>query len=190
VKVIAVHISNDAGPVGSVDVQPLINQVFGVGGVGKETPIEHTIIYDVPYLRLQGGVNAVICDPQIGDLGLVVFADQDISATQKSFDVSTPPTKRKHDYADAIFVSVWNPQISPENYVLLNDDKIKVLFGSSEAVFDSTGISLTGAVTITGTLRVTDTVTCDKDLIANGTHVHTHTHGGVSTGTAHTLQPD
>ena len=77
VRVMAV--TNDGGvdPVGRVDVLPLVNQVSGDGQA-----IPHATIFNVPYSRLQGGTNAVILDPQVGDIGMCLFASRDISAVK------------------------------------------------------------------------------------------------------------
>jgi len=63
--------TNEGGvsPVGFVDVTPLVNQIDTQGN-----PTPHVTIYNVPYLRIQGGNNAIIIDPAPGDLGVCVFA--------------------------------------------------------------------------------------------------------------------
>jgi hypothetical protein len=64
-------------PVGFVDVQPMVAQV---DGAGQTTP--HGIVHNLPFFRLQGGANAVVIDPQPGDIGLAVFSSRDISAVK------------------------------------------------------------------------------------------------------------
>ena len=85
VQVVAV--TNDGGvePVGFVDVHPMVAQVDGKG-----QPTPHGVIYGLPYIRVQGGSNAVILDPQVGDIGLAVFCAQDISKVK-----ATKATKAK-----------------------------------------------------------------------------------------------
>src|SRR5579863_7836618 len=53
--------------VGIVSVQPLVNQI---DGLGNSTP--HGTIFNIPYSRLQGGSNAIIMDPAVNDIGLMV----------------------------------------------------------------------------------------------------------------------
>ncbi len=55
----------------TVDVQPLTNQT---DGQGNQTP--HGIIYNIPATRTQGGGNAVINDPVVGDVGFMSVADR------------------------------------------------------------------------------------------------------------------
>jgi len=69
VQIKSVTNSGGVSPVGSVDVLPLVNQVDGAGN-----PTEHVTVYGLPYVRIQGGTNAVIIDPKVGDIGIAVFA--------------------------------------------------------------------------------------------------------------------
>ena len=73
VQVVAVH-GGGLNPAGTVDVFPLVCQVDG-GFTGKP----HGTVYGLPWSRVQGGQNAVVCDPQVNDVGYVVCADRDIS---------------------------------------------------------------------------------------------------------------
>ena len=52
-------------PVGYVSVQPLVNQIDGAG-IGYE----HGVLTNIPFMRLQGGSNAVIIDPKVALLVL------------------------------------------------------------------------------------------------------------------------
>jgi hypothetical protein len=96
-----VNCSNDGGvsPVGTVDVQILTNQISGqmVG-----TP--HVTMYSLPYLRIQGGANAVIIDPQPGDIGISVFASRDITNVKSTKAQSNPGSFRMHDFADGMYL--------------------------------------------------------------------------------------
>src|ERR1043165_9901296 len=60
--------------VGYVDFQPLVKLVDGAGNT-----FAPGTIYKCPYLRVQGGKNAVIVDPEPGDIGIVLFASADVS---------------------------------------------------------------------------------------------------------------
>lgn len=123
------------GPVGFVDVQPMVG---AVDGGGKVWP--HGIIYGVPYIRIQGGVNAFIVDPVEGDIGLAVFADHDLSAAEAAGQLSGPGSARRFDMADALFVNGWNMKTTPQNYVIINPD-------GSIAIMSTGRIDVTGTVT-------------------------------------------
>lgn len=99
VKVVAC--SNDGGvsPVGTVDVQILVNQINGQG-----VPTPHVTMYGLPYLRVQGGANAVILDPQPGDLGIAVFASRDISTVVSTKAQANPGSYRQYDFSDGMYL--------------------------------------------------------------------------------------
>ena len=107
--VLVKSVSNAGGvsPVGTVSVSPIVTQQDGAGNT-----IPHGVIYNVPYIRLQGGTNAIIMDPQVGDIGWCGFCDRDHSnvlpnaaALQKGTILNVPPgTKRKYDLSDAIYL--------------------------------------------------------------------------------------
>ena len=98
VQVVGV-VPGGVGPVGTVNVTPLVNMVDGQGNA-----IPHGIIYTLPYLRLQGGQNAIIIDPQVNDIGLCVFADQDISTVKTTLAAAIPATHRRNDWADGLYI--------------------------------------------------------------------------------------
>lgn len=99
VKVI--NCSNDGGvsPVGTVDVQILVNQINGQG-----VPTPHVTMYGLPYLRMQGGANAVILDPQPGDIGIAVFASRDISVVVSTKAQANPGSYRQYDFSDGMYL--------------------------------------------------------------------------------------
>jgi len=97
-----VSCTNDGGlsPVGTVVVQPLVNQR---NGDGTATP--HGQIYNIPYCRWQGGLSAIILDPAAGDIGLMVVASRDISLVKATAAQANPGSLREFDWADGIYVS-------------------------------------------------------------------------------------
>ena len=115
--------SNDGGvsPVGTVDVQILVNQISGQGN-----PTPHVTMYGLPYLRIQGGANAVIIDPRPGDLGISVFASRDITNVKSTKAQSNPGSFRMHDFSDGMYLGgLLNS--APSQYVQFTDDGITVL---------------------------------------------------------------
>lgn len=120
VQVVSVTNSGGLSPVGFVDVQPLVNQV---DGAGKSTP--HGILHRLPYFRLQGGTDAVILDPKVGDIGIAVFADHDISAVNNAKAQANPGSGRRFDMADGMYIGgVLNGK--PEQYIQFNTEGIHV----------------------------------------------------------------
>ena len=98
----------------TVDVLPLVAQTAGDGST-----IPHGTIYGLPFLRLQGGVNAVICDPQVDDIGLVVFADHDLSSVKNTNAAAPPGSYRRFDMADGVYIGGWNVTNTPTRLLKL-----------------------------------------------------------------------
>ena len=87
VKVIAVH-GGGVGPPPTVDVQPLIQQMNGIGKT-----LSHGTIYGIPVRRNQGAKNAVINDPQIGDVGIMRVCDRDIQKFKRNAGAESDPIR-------------------------------------------------------------------------------------------------
>lgn len=183
VQVKAVHVTSRISPVGYVDVQPLVDQVDGAG-----RPVTHTIINNVPFLRLQGGACAVIVDPHVGDIGFCVFADRDISAVKAAKASKPPGSRRRFNLADGLYVGGWNSLTTPTSYVLIDDTSIEI---NSPLAVNITAPQ----TTVNGPLHVTGVVTGDQtaaftgNVTGQGTSLHTHVHSGVTTGTGNTGAP-
>ncbi len=128
VQVKAVHGGGVAAPA-TVDVQPCIAQVDQEGNA-----VVHGTIYGMPCLRTQGGANAIIVDPAVNDLGLVVFADRDISSTLANQAPANPGSFRRFDWADGIYIgSVGN--MVPARWVKVDNSGVEL----GAPVSDTTG---------------------------------------------------
>lgn len=134
VKVTAVFPT--AGTVGFVDVMPLIQQTDTIG-----TVIDAVTIFQLPYLRAQGGLSAIILDPAVGDIGLAVFAQRDISSVVATRAEGPAATNRAYDAGDGLYMGGF-----------LNADPTQFV----EFLPDSAGIN----ITTPGDL----TVQCDGDM--------------------------
>lgn len=138
VKIVSVTNTGDISPVGSVDVQPLVNLL---DGSGQATP--HGILHALPYMRLQGGMNAVVMDPHVGDIGIAVFAHRDISSVKATKAQANPGSFRRFDLSDGMYIGgILNG--TPNQYIQFNTSGITVkdLNGNTIAT-SSAGISLT-----------------------------------------------
>lgn len=186
VRVVACTNNGGVSPWGTVDVQPLINQV-----AGDDTAWPHQTLYKLPYCRLQGGVNAVILDPAPGDIGVVCFASRDISAlkSQDSIDAVkggnpgvNPGSARQFNMSDGIYIGAGLNGV-PTQYVAFSDGGITVV-SPTQVTIQAPAITLDGDVHITGA------TTGDGDGVFNGISVHDHTHGGVQSGGSNTAPPN
>ena len=159
VQVVGV-VPGGVGPVGTVNVTPLVNMVDGNGNA-----IPHGIIYTLPYLRVQGGQNAVIIDPAINDIGLCVFADQDISTVKATLAAAIPATHRRNDWADGLYLGgMLNG--TPTQYLEFSSTGINVVT-PGDLVMSVSG-NLTANVTGTATIAA-PTVDINASSAANVT---------------------
>ena len=111
VEVMAVH-GGGLGPIGTVDVQPLVAQL---DGAGNSTP--HKTIFGRPYIRWQGGNCAIIMDPQANDIGLLVCCDRDTSNVIATLKSALPASLRKFNFADGVYVSACLSGAAPAHYL-------------------------------------------------------------------------
>lgn len=163
----AVRPGGTGGP-SFVDVQPMVAQT---DGAGNATP--HGTVNNLPVFRLQAGGNAVVLDPAVGDIGIVVFASRDISAVKESRAPANPGSARRFDMADGLYVGG----------VLNGAATQYVQFVAGGGI----NIKATGPVNIetSGAVAITS-----SGLTHNGKNVGaTHVHGGVQPGGANTTGP-
>lgn len=138
VQVISVTNLGDVQTAGTVNVQPLVNQV---DGAGNATP--HGILYSLPYLRIQGGGDAFIIDPKVGDIGIAIFADHDITNVVDTQTQSNPFSARRFSMADGLYLGgILNGP--PNQYVEFSSAGIKI-HSPTAIIIDAPDIQLTSA---------------------------------------------
>jgi flavin-binding protein dodecin len=116
VKVMKIKDGNGAvGPIGRVDVQPLVQMVDGI-----QRTTDHTTVHNLPYMRMVGGASAVILDPKADDIGIVVTADRDISGVKQSGKMAPPGSNRRYNIADGMYVGSVVAS-KPTRYVRFDD---------------------------------------------------------------------
>ena len=199
-------------PVGYVDVTPLVNQLDGQGN-----PTPHVTIYNVPYFRLQGGANGIIIDPQKGDIGVAVFASRDISQVKTTKKQGNPGSHRQYSFADGMYLGgMLNG--APTQYIQFSAAGIKIhsptaiileapdiqlnaatveINGTASTTVTTPTFTVNGATVLNGTVSQTGggaaafsgSMAVTGDVTAQGTSVHNHKHGGVTTGGGQTGTP-
>ena len=173
VKIIAVH-GGGAGAAPTVDVQPMVTQI---DGQGNQTP--HGTIFGIPTIRHQGGGNALINAPKVGDIGYAHAADRDISALKaNNGQQSNPGSMRTHDLSDLVYHGAMLNPANPNQAVQFTSTGVKV-FGAGGGIIEINGPD----VFITGTLHVTG------DVIAGTISLQNHVNTGVVPGGANTGPP-
>jgi hypothetical protein len=104
------------GPVGFVNVVPMVNMVDGQGIAYK-----HGQVSNIPFFRLHSKDKAIIMDPKADDIGLAIFADKDISAVKNGKKVSPPGSFRRFDMADGLYLGSFLAG-TPKSYIQFTDD--------------------------------------------------------------------
>jgi hypothetical protein len=211
VRVEACTNSGGLSPVGFVDVTPLINQIDGQGNAQP-----HATIFNVPYSRAQGGANAVIMDPVVGDIGICVFANRDLSKVKSTKKQANPGSYRSFSFSDGLYIGgVLNG--TPTQYTQFNNSGITIhsptaitlsapdiqliaptieLNASASVSVTTPVFTVTGSTVLVGGLSqsggnaiMSGTLTVTGDITGAGKSVSTHIHGGVQTGIGNTGTP-
>jgi hypothetical protein len=151
-----------------VDVQPLEKMLDGANNA-----TDHGIVPGIPCVRLQAGAFAVVADPSVGDIGLMVCCDRDISNIKtKPGGPATPGSNRIHDLADGIYIgTLFGPNPTAT---------VKYDAGTST-------LTLTDVV-VQGDFKSTGAVIAGLNG-ADQVNLQTHRHGGVATGGGSTAAP-
>lgn len=176
VQVKAVRSAGEVSPVGFVDVQIMINQVDAQGQA-----MPHGIVNNVPYMRLQGGTNAIIMDPQVGDIGMCTFADRDISSVKANRAIANPGSFRRSDIADGLYTGGFL-NAAPLQYIRFTEAGIEIV-SPTQIKLVSPDIVLDGPVTGTAGAVFAG------DVVGNGVSLSEHPHGGVVRGSSLTDPP-
>lgn len=180
-----VNCTNDGGivPVGTVTVQPLVNMMSG-----DNTAFRHKELYKLPYCRVQGGANAVIIDPQPGDIGLVGFCSRDISAVKNAKNIANPGSFRQFDMADGIYITTCIGVTTPAQYLVMNAEGVKIVSPTLVEI-EAPQINLKGNVaqtdgdvTMSQRLDVQGIIRSATDVISDNISGKTHTHPTAAPG--------
>lgn len=188
VKVVAVTGGGEGQPAGTVDVQPLVSQVDG-NGYGTE----HGIVPGIPWSRVQGGTNAVICDPVVGDLGYVVVSDRDTTKVRATLAPALPGSARQYDVADGVYVGGCL-NVAPTQYLIFTESGVRLVDADGTSIeLSGGGLNLTdshGNVISTSAGGIVITPCGGGTVTIDGKVFETHTHSGVQTGGGNTGPPN
>ena len=175
VKVVSCTNNGGLAPWGTVNVQPLVSQVFG-----DNTAVPYGQAFELPYFRLQGGANAVIIDPEPGDIGLACFCSRDISSLKQQSAIDqvkagstsgvTPASARQYNISDGFYMG-GGLNAQPTQYVRFSTDGIEMV-SPTKIKLNAPTIELDASdeVNITGTNKVT-TNSAEVDITGSNTIV-------------------
>jgi hypothetical protein len=163
---------------GVVSVQPLVSMLDG-----NNQSVNHGTIYNIPYTRIYGGTNAVIIDPAVGDVGLMVVADRDISSVKQNRGISNPASGRKSDLSDGIYIGgIFNQ--TPQQFVQFTSTGITISDMNGNVItMGSNGITIT-----TTNLFVSGEITAGHGT-GDSVTLQNHLHTGVTVGGGNTQKP-
>lgn len=139
VKIMAVH-GGGLNPTSklTVDCLPLAKQIDGAGGA-----MSHGTVYGCAVNRAQGGTNAIINDPVVGDIGCLVCADRDITAVKSQSAESNPGSYRRHSLSDGVYHGTFGNTKTPDQYVMFTKDTVVIADKNGNIItLSSIGISL------------------------------------------------
>lgn len=181
VKIVSCTNSGGVSPVGTVTVQPLVNQM-----TGNRQSVPHGQVFNCLYSRLTGGQNAVIMDPQPGDIGLMVFCSRDTSGVRANAAAANPGSFRMFDWADGVYCGSVPLGVTPSQYVRFSDTGVEIVSPSkitlrapTVEIDASTQLSVQSPDSeFSGNLHAAGTVSADVQVVAGtgGTAVHLTTH--------------
>ena len=211
VRVVSVQ-PGAVGSVGMVSVQPVVNLVTGAGDGMAQSEL-----FQLPYLRIQGGENAVIVDPKPGDMGLAVYAMRDTEAVKANRDgkPANPGSARTYSKSDGFYLGGFL-NAAPKRYVMVDDTGITLddgqggkmeLRGGKLTITAPAGIESTSptevhhtpslvcgdgdgaTATMNADLDINGSVESTGDQVAGGISQMQHTHTGVEPGSGSTGKP-
>lgn len=185
VRVDKIERPNHSGGANYLSATPLIMQVDNEGNALAQVSIPK-----LRWFRYQAGTCAIICDPKVGDVGLAVFAQRDVSVLTGGNEPQRPDTYRAFDMSDGFYIGgYWGA--TPQTYIEINDNYVEIK----------------ADVHIIGKVTTTDTITADNDIITKtnmqasgnvtatgdvsgkGISLSSHVHGGVESGSSTTSTP-
>ncbi len=159
VQIVSCTVHDEVGLIGFVDALPLVNLVDGTFN-----SFPHGTLHNLSYARVSGGPNAIICDPQVGDIGVAVIADRDISVVKKTKKQAAPGSGRRFALADGVYLFPVLSKTAPTQYVrfVVDQDGVGQGLEAVDALGNSIKTSTTG---MTLTDKNSNTIVMDTDGI-------------------------
>lgn len=137
------------GPIGFVDVQPLVNQL---DPSDQSTP--HGTVYGVSYYRNQTANGAFINDPAVNDIGKLVASDRDLSVVKATGAQGNPGSRRKFAKEDGTFFPCVIAG-TPTQWIAFCKNNINIVSSSTLDITTPAGTAaITPNVQTTGNVRV------------------------------------
>lgn len=174
VRVDSVTRPGDGGGAGYLSATPLVKMRSASGEA-----IEAVSIPRLRWFRLQHGTAALICDPKPGDVGLAVFAQQDVSTLTGGSEPQQPGSFRCYDMSDGFYFGGFWGQ-TPTTFIRIEDSgEVTITAPQSVTVNTTTAtVNASGSATVDSpTVTITGDTTIQKSLTVVG---HIAGSGGLS----------
>lgn len=206
VKVVSVETSGNGA--GFVSAIPLVTARDANGN-----SIDAVAIPRLPFFRMYAGRAAIICDPVVGDIGLAIFAQQDISRVNGETNKPTAAASfRVFDMSDGVYIGgLYNGggdtnvifdqnghiTINAPTSVTINAPTANVNSEKNVAI-DSPLVSISGKLSVSGGMEVKggngavvhgSMSVKNGDVNADGISLKSHVHGNVQNGAGNTGGP-
>lgn len=113
------------------------------------------------WFRYQHGTAAIICDPKPGDIGLAIFAQQDVSALNGGTEPVQPGSFRCFDMSDGFYVGGFWGQ-TPSTYIRIEDTGDITIDAPSSTMHNSPKITVycdTASVNASESVNITAPIT-------------------------------
>lgn len=182
------------GAAGTVDVQLLISQV---DGAGNATP--QGIVHGIPYFRLHAGVWEIQADPAVGDFGIIVCSDRDISALKTATasggsPMVNPGSNRRMNASDGFFIGGFLNKLPKATLSLKSDGTIAVTDAKGNVIQTAAGIALTpanGILMVNGQIQATGEITSGFGgaSVTLGGHMHAQANDSAGDVEEPTMKP-
>lgn len=168
-RVLAVEFPEGQNIYGTVDLQPLIKRVDIDGNASSMPPI-----YNVPFLRLQGiGNSAIILNPKVGDIGIAIVSDRDITSVVATKQESNPGSNRQNSLSDSVYIGgILNGK--PEQFIEFTDTEINIIspnninLTAKNININADNITITGKTAINGDTSITGETDITGNLTVSG----------------------
>lgn len=157
-----------AGPIGFIDVQPLVNQVDG-----NNIPTPHKTVYQLAYHRYQGGNGAFISDPAVDDIGHMVVADRDTSAVLATGAQANPGSGRRNDLGDGIYLGSVHSGPPVQWFTFTETGFNSTDRNGNTFIGGNTGVTINGVL-----IRLDGHI-----ILPNGVDLYSHIHSDPQGGT-------
>lgn len=103
-----------------VDVLPIIKGIDADGNELKQSPV-----FRLPYFQYRGGINQITITPDIGDYGLCIASDRDITDFKLYTKETKPASLRMFDSRDSLYIGGFLNKGEIKNYIEITDNKIE-----------------------------------------------------------------